>query len=175
MFPSCGRGLATVLSQKAPRSSTRRWDVRSLLSVMVAGALLSGTVFVSHAEAGDKKRGHGRADVGYERYDRGYYRDDRDYRDDRYYRHDRYYRGHDVVVIRDYYRPYYRPLPPGLQKRYYRGGYLPPGWAKRVYAVPVYVEREMVVVPHGYHRGIIDGHAVVYNDRGFILDVAVLF
>ena len=41
--------------------------------------------------------------------------------------------------------------------------------------VPVYVERELVVVPHGYHRGLIDGHAVVYNDRGFILDVAVLF
>ena len=39
----------------------------------------------------------------------------------------------------------------------------------------VYVERELVVVPHGYRRGIIDGHAVVYNDRGFILDVAVLF
>jgi hypothetical protein len=149
--------------------------VRSLLSVVVAGALLGGTVFVSDAEAGDKKRGHRRAEVRYERYDRGYDRNDRDYRDDRYYRHDRYYRDRDVVVIRDYYRPYYRPLPPGLRHRYYRGGYLPRGWAKKVYPVPVYVERELVVVPHGYHRGIIDGHAVVYNDRGFILDVAVLF
>jgi hypothetical protein len=164
-----------MLDRKAPRTSIRRWDVRSLLSVMVAGALLGGTVFVTDVEAGDKRRGHGRAEVRYGRYDRGYYRDDHDYRDDRYYRHDRYYRDRDVVVIRDYYRPYYRPLPPGLQKRYYRGGYLPPGWARRVYPVPVYVERELVVVPHGYRRGIIDGQAVVYNDRGFILDVAVLF
>jgi hypothetical protein len=41
--------------------------------------------------------------------------------------------------------------------------------------MPVYVERELVRVPRGYRRGIIDGHAVIYNDRGFILDVAVLF
>jgi hypothetical protein len=148
--------------------------VKSLLSIMVAGALLGGTVFADHAEARDKKRGHGR-EVRYERYDSRYYRDSHDYRDDRHYRDNRYYRDRDVVVIRDYYRPYYRPLPPGLQKKYYRAGYLPPGWAKRVRPVPVYVERELVVVPHGYHRGLIDGHAVVYNDRGFILDVAVLF
>jgi hypothetical protein len=137
---------------------------------MIAGALLGGTVFVDHAEAGDKRRGkHGRrAEARYERYD------DR-YEGGRYYRGDRYFRDRDVVVIRDYYRPYYRPLPPGLRHRYYRTGYLPPGWARRVRPVPVYVERELVVVPHGYHRGIIDGHAVVYNDRGFILDVAVLF
>ena len=130
--------------------------MKSLLSVMVAGALLGGTVLADHAEAGD-------------------YRDSRDYRDDQHYYGDRYYRDRDVVVIRDYYRPYYRPLPPGLHRHYYRAGYLPPGWAKRIRPVPVYVERELVVVPHGYHRGLIDGHAVVYNDRGFILDVAVLF
>jgi hypothetical protein len=149
--------------------------VRSLMSVMVTGALLGGTVFVSDAAAGDKKRGHGGAEIRCERHDRGYYRDDADHRNDRYYRGDRYYRDHDIVVIRDYYRPYYRPLPPGLRHRYYRAGYLPPGWAKRMRPVPVYLEPELVVVPHGYHRGVIDGHAVVYNDRGFILDVAVLF
>jgi len=158
-----------MLNQKAPRSSTRRWDVKSLLSVMIAGALLGGTVFVDHAEAGDKRRGrNSRVEA---RYERG----DRYYRDDRYYRGDRYFRDRDVVVIRDYYRPYYRPLPPGLRHRYYRDGYLPPGWARRIRPVPVYVERDLVVVPRGYHRGVIDGHAVVYNDRGFILDVAVLF
>ena len=137
--------------------------MKSLLSVMIAAAVLGGTVFVDHAEAGDRRRGYRRGEVRYyERYD------------DRYY-HDRYYRDRDVVVIRDYYRPYYRPLPPGLRHRYYRAGYLPPGWARRMRPVPVYVEREMVVVPRGYRRGLIDGHAVVYNDRGFILDVAVLF
>ena len=148
--------------------------MKPLLSVMVAGALLGGTVLADHAEAGDKRRGHGR-EVQYERYDSRYYRDSRDYRDDQHYYGARYYRERDVVVIRDYYRPYYRPLPPGLQHHYYRAGYLPPGWAKRIRPVPVYVEPELVVVPHGYRRGLIDGHAVVYNDRGFILDVAVLF
>jgi hypothetical protein len=141
---------------------------------MVAGAVLGATVFAAHAEAGEKKRGHGR-EVVYERYDRGRYHDSRDYRDDRHYRGHHYHRDRDIVVIRDYYRPYYRPLPPGLQKKYYRAGYLPPGWAKRVRPVPVYVERQLIPVPYGYHRGLIDGHAVVYNERGFILDVAVLF
>lgn len=149
--------------------------MKSLLSVMVAGALLGGTVLADRAEAGDKRRGPARAEVRYERFESGYYRDSRDYRDDRHHGRDRYYRDRDIVVIRDYYRPYYRPLPPGLHQRYYRAGYLPPGWAKRIRPVPVYVERELVVVPRGYRRGIIDGHAVVYNDRGFILDVAVLF
>ena len=147
--------------------------MKSLLSVLVAGALLSGTVFADRAEAGDKK-GHERGGR-YERYDSQYYRDSRDYRDDRHYGGDRYYRSRDVVVIRDYYRPYYRPLPPGLARHYYRGGYLPIGWERRVRPVPVYLEPELVVVPAGYQRGIIDGRAVVYNNRGLILDVAVLF
>ena len=151
--------------------------MKSLMSVMLAVALLGGTLCAGHAEAGDKRRGHGhdRDEIRYERYDHGYYRDDRDYRDDRHFHGDRYFRDRDVVVIRDYYQPYYQPLPPGLRHRYYRAGYLPPGWAKRVRPVPVYVERDLVVVPRGYRRGVIDGHAVVYNDRGFILDVAVLF
>ena len=149
--------------------------MKSLLSLMVAGALLGGTVFADRAEAGDKRRAPARGEVRYERFDNGYYRDTRDYRDDRHYHANRYYHARDVVVIRDYYRPYYRPLPPGLRHHYHRAGYLPPGWAKRMRPVPVYVERELVVVPRGYRRGVIDGHAVVYNDRGFILDVAVLF
>jgi hypothetical protein len=39
----------------------------------------------------------------------------------------------------------------------------------------VYVERGLPPVPRGYRRGIIDGHVVVHNASGFILDVAVLF
>ena len=130
---------------------------RSLLSAVIAVGVLAGTVSVDRAEAGDKRGGNRRADIRQERRD------------------DRYFRGRDVVVIRDYYRPYYRPLPPGLRHRYTRTGYLPPGWAKRMRPVPVYIERELVVVPRGYRRGVIDGHAVVYNDRGFILDLAFLF
>lgn len=132
--------------------------MRPLLAVIVAGVLLGGT-FADRAEAGDRWKHHkrGREVVVYET-------------------HRGYFRPHDVVVIRDYYRPYYRPLPRGAARVYYeRGGYLPPGWQRRVRPVPVYLEPELVAVPRGCHRGIIDGRAVVYNDRGFILDVAVLF
>ena len=132
--------------------------MKSLLSVMIAGALLGGTVFVDHAEAGDRRRGstNRRVEVRYEQ-------------------RDGYFRGRDVYVIRDYHRPHYRPVPHGLRHRYYRTGYLPAGWAKRMRPIPVYVERDLYAIPRGYRRGIIDGHVVVHNDRGFILDVAVLF
>jgi len=76
-------------------------------------------------------------------------------------------------VIRDHYRPYYRPVP--YPYRYYRGGYLPPGWRTRVVPVPVYLEPQFVPVPYGYNRGFIDGHAVIYNKSGFILDIAAVF
>jgi len=134
------------------------------MTVMIAGVIFGGTMFASTAEAGDGH--HGKHSRGYEsRYD-----DDRGYRGSR-----GYWRPHDVVVIRDYYRPYYRPVPRGYERVYYRGGYMPVGWERRIRPVPVYLEPELVVVPQGYRRGIIDGRAVVYNNRGFILDVAVLF
>lgn len=124
---------------------------------MIVGAILGTTVFVQPAEAGDKRRGARRAEIRHQHHD------------------DHYIRGRDVVVIREYYRPSYRPLPQGLRNRYVRGGYLPPGWAKRMRPLPAHLERQLVVVPHGYRRGVIAGNAVVYNDRGFILDVAFLF
>jgi hypothetical protein len=82
----------------------------------------------------------------------------------------------DVQIIREYYAPRYRRLPPGLQKKYARTGTLPPGWQKKMEPFPVVLERQLVVLPRGYQRGVIDGHAVIY-DRGsqFIFDVAVLF
>jgi len=124
----------------------------------IAGLILGATVFASHADAGDRKGSkHRRVEVRHE------------------HRDHRYFRTRDVVVIRDYYRPYYRPLPRNVRYRYDRGRYLPPGWAKRVRPVPVYLERELVAVPRGYRRGLIDGRAVVFDNRGFILDVAVLF
>ena len=144
--------------------------MKALLTVLMAVVLLGG-VFADRAEAGDRghgKRGHGNA---------RYYRDGGNYRGGTYYG-GAYYRGgyfrpHDVVVIRDYYRPYYRPVP--YPYRYSRGGYLPPGWRTRVVPVPVYLEPQFVPVPYGYNRGFIDGHAVVYNKSGFILDIAAVF
>jgi len=131
--------------------------VKRLLTVIVAGVLFGG-LFAGTAEAGDKRGKHGRNDARY-------------YRDGGYSRG--YARPHNVVVVQNYYRPYYRPVP--YAYRYYRGGYLPPGWRTRVVPVPVYLEPQFVAVPYGYNRGFIDGHAVVYNSRGFILDIAAVF
>ena len=130
--------------------------MKRLISLFMAGMMLGGVGFANHAEAGDhwKRR---RAEVRRES------------------RHDRYIGRRDVYVLRDYYRPYKWSPPTRHRHRYYRGGYLPPGWVKRIRPVPVYVERDLVVVPRGYRRGVIDGQVVVHNDRGFILDVAFLF
>lgn len=138
--------------------------MKRVLTVILAGVVLGG-VFSTAAEAGDR-RGHGRKEVRY------YSHHDRD--DYRRYRGRVYYRPRDIVVIRDHYRPHYRPAP-RVAYRYHRGGYLPPGWRKKIVPVPVYLEPRFVPVPYGYHRGFIDGHAVIYNSRGFILDIAAVF
>jgi len=146
--------------------------VKAFMSVMLAGVLLGGAGFVETVEAGDHGRRGWKDRRAHDRYDDTYDRGDRY---DRHGRHDRYFYDRDVVIIREYYRPHYRPLPPGLAKKYYRSGWLPPGWARRVRLIPRYIERDLVVLPRGYRRGIIDGHAVVFDSRGFIIDVAVLF
>jgi len=82
----------------------------------------------------------------------------------------------DVRVIRGYYGTRFQGLPPGLQKKYRRTGQLPPGWAKKMEPFPVALEHRIAVLPPGYSRGVIDGHAVIYNPRTqVIFDVAVLF
>ena len=82
----------------------------------------------------------------------------------------------DVVILRDHYSPRYRNLPPGLYKKIARGGQLPPGWRKKFETFPADVDRRLAPLPAGYGRGVIDGHAVIYNSRtSVIVDVAVLF
>jgi hypothetical protein len=82
----------------------------------------------------------------------------------------------EVQVIREYYAPKYRSLPPGLQKKLYRTGRLPPGWQKKFEPFPVVLERRLVLLPSGYRRGVVDGHAVVFDPRTrMIVDVAALF
>ena len=138
--------------------------MKPLICAMLAAVLLGGaTVGVGVAEADGRKhwkhRHHG----------------DRDYDDHRYRgRRGRYFSDREVYLVREYYRPRYR-YEPRSRHGYYRSGYLPRGWHGRVRPYPVYVERELVVLPRGYRRGIIDGHAVVYNRGGLIIDLAVLF
>jgi hypothetical protein len=82
----------------------------------------------------------------------------------------------EILVIREYYAPRYRALPPGLQKKVHRTGQLPPGWQKKFEPFPIEVERNLIDLPRGYRRGIIDGHAVVVDSiKQRIVDVAVLF
>ena len=76
-----------------------------------------------------------------------------------------YFAPRDVRVVREYYESRYRGLPPGLAKKYYRTGRLPPGWAKKMEPLPVAVERQLVVIPPIYRRGYIDGVVVVYYPR----------
>jgi hypothetical protein len=81
----------------------------------------------------------------------------------------------EVEAIRTHYAPRYRKLPKGLQKKYARTGQLPRGWQKKMEPFPVEVERHCAPLPSGYHRGVIDAHAVIYNASGVIIDVALLF
>jgi hypothetical protein len=81
----------------------------------------------------------------------------------------------DAQVIREYYAPRRRSLPPGLQKKYARTGKLPPGWQKKMQPMPVVVERRLPPLPPGYHRGVFDGHAVIYRPGGTIIDTTVIF
>jgi hypothetical protein len=82
----------------------------------------------------------------------------------------------DVTIIREHYAARYRNLPPGLRKKVARGGQLPPGWQKKYEPFPVAVERRLTPLSPEYRRGVIDGHAVIYNTRtNVIIDVAVLF
>jgi hypothetical protein len=76
-----------------------------------------------------------------------------------------YFQPRDVRIIREYYEPRYRNLPPGLAKKFYRTGHLPPGWERKMEPLPVAVERELVVLPPDYRRGFIDGSIVVYSPR----------
>ena len=82
---------------------------------------------------------------------------------------------HDVEIIRRYYVPKHRNLPPGLQKKYQRTGQLPPGWQKKMEPFPADLERDCAPLPAGYRRGVFDAHAVIYNSHGTIVDVTVLF
>jgi hypothetical protein len=126
--------------------------VKRLLGITVIGLLLGGAVLGAHRDADAKKEKSSSVAVHVA------------------------FRSHEVEIIRTHYAPRYKKLPKGLRKKYSRTGQLPPGWQKKMEPMPVVVERELVVLPAGYRRGVIEGHAVIYNSRtNVIVDVAVLF
>lgn len=75
----------------------------------------------------------------------------------------------EVKVIREYYAPRYRALPPGLQKKLYRTGKLPPGWQRKLQPLPIVVERRLAPLPPYYRRGVMDGYVVVVDPRRQVL------
>jgi hypothetical protein len=84
----------------------------------------------------------------------------------------RYFRDEDHdYLVRYYDGP--RNLPPGLRKKYYRNGSLPPGWQQRFRPMPPQVIVELPPVPYGYQRGYYDGYAVVVDPRTRIIYDAV--
>lgn len=81
----------------------------------------------------------------------------------------------DIEIIRTHYAPKYRNLPPGLQKKVARGKPLPPGWQKKMEPFPASLDRILVPLPGGYHRGVYEGHAVIYHPiTHAILDIVSL-
>ena len=82
----------------------------------------------------------------------------------------------DVQVVRSQYeKKHHGRLPPGLEKKYRRTGQLPPGWQKKMEPFPADLERRLPPLPKGYHRGYIEGRAVIYDSHSTIIDIAVLF
>lgn len=137
--------------------------MKLLHGLMLSGLLLSGPAWGKHWHEDDD---HWRRHEEHEEHDRDYDRPSRGC----------YFAPHDVEVISRYYAPRYHSLPPGLAKKYYRTGRLPPGWESRLEPLPVVVERELVPLPYGYRRGLLDGLAVIYSPRtGVIVDATAVF
>lgn len=135
--------------------------MKILVYTIFSGLLLSGTASAKHwhdEDHGNKHEHHG-GDRDFDRREPGCYFSPRE-----------------VRVINEYYAPRYRNLPPGLQKKLYRTGHLPPGWEKKMEPLPVVVERQLEPIPDGYRRGVIGGSVVVYNPHTqIVVDVAAIF
>jgi len=124
-------------------------------ALLLVGVLGAATT----TAAADNKHGHGPKARHYDT--------DRNRGDVRYF-----FAPGDVRILREYYGPH-AGLPPGLQKKLYRTGRLPPGWERKLRPFPVVVERRLAGFPPYYRGGYVDGYAVVYDPRSrIIIDVA---
>ena len=63
-------------------------------------------------------------------------------------------------------------LPPGLERQLQRNGTLPPGLQKRLEPFPADLRRQLPRLPANYAYGVIDGSAIILNQRtSTIVDV----
>lgn len=130
-------------------------DRRTLLVTLVGISPLS-TVYLFAKDQG-KGKGRGKKDK-----QKPQENDQGAGQDSHYFRHDDY-----SAVQRYYSGP--RDLPPGLRKKYYRTGTLPPGWQKKIRPFPPELVRVLPPPPPNCERGYIDGVAVVYDRRTRII------
>src|SRR5437667_2513487 len=98
--------------------------------------------------------------------------------DDRHVNHHAdscYFQPHDTRVITTYYAANSRPLPPGLQKKLYRTGHLPPGWDRRIQPLPVVVERQLAPVTIEVATAIAAGYGcqLPFHNNGQRLDSSI--
>jgi hypothetical protein len=77
-------------------------------------------------------------------------------------------RREDYAIVQRYYKGP-RDLPPGLRKKYYRTGTLPPGWQKKVQPFPPELVRLLPPPPPNCERGYVDGVAIVFDRRTRII------
>lgn len=88
----------------------------------------------------------------------------------------------DRQMIWDYYGanpalipPAVQALPPGLAKRVQRGEPLPPGWQKKIAALPGPLDARLPPLPNGYRRVVVDRWAfVIANATNAVMDVVDL-
>jgi uncharacterized membrane protein len=120
----------------------------------------------------DRNRGYDDRGRGYDDRDRGY--------GDHPQRFRLFFSDRDVHVIRDYFhwddhgRRMARregDLPPGLEKRLYRGGTMPQGLEHRVEPFPGDLERRLDPLPRGYSRVLLSDRAMILRDDGDIVDM----
>jgi hypothetical protein len=142
---------------------------------LLPSAIAQGNGQHGHGHDDDHGNGHGRGNDHDNGHGRGNDHEDHgNGHGNGHYKHQeqRYFRDRD----RDYMARYYdgpRNLPPGLRKKYYRNGTLPPGWQKRFRPMPPQVIVELPPVPYGYQRGYYDGYAVVVDPRTRVIYDAV--
>jgi|SRR5690242_4356871 hypothetical protein len=127
----------------------RRTFIRFGVSALIGSALL---LSASDQDGEKHGKGHGRREDS-----RGEGGHDRGQRDS-------YFRPGDESYLHEYYRAPAN-LPPGLRKKYYRTGTLPPGWQKRFRPFPPAVIARLPPTPAYYDRGYVDGYAIVFDRR----------
>lgn len=118
-------------------------DRRKLLSLLIGLPFLVNHLAAQdqgHGNGHGKGKGHGKGNQG----------------------NGAYFRQQDYGPLVNYYQGP-RSLPPGLAKKYYRTGTLPPGWQKKMQPFPPTLVQQLPPPPADCGYGYIDGQAILYN------------